>query len=464
MEIVLIGIEAGLLIMFLYSFLWSRTHPLKVKGTGLNRFWRIFLPIGYLMVYKRRQSRRLWNELKYLYPSGRPEDVCMEYRAQKAGQVYALLLLCNAIAIFGLTQVSGSENIGYELERPVYGSEDQTEIFVVRAEGEEANVRVRIPRQEPTREQCERRLEDAELFLEEYVHELGEIHGDVQLPVRHGDVEIRYMLEDQRSVGEDGWIRWGQGGDWTVQASLTCGEYSRSCDLRMHVDLTEQYPFIEQVKGRLDQAEMTQTSLILPDTIYADGIVRHISWYTQDEKKEAGLWILLLWSIPICLIPLGRYEIRQKRKEKEKRIQFVYPNVLQKLTIFLGAGLSLQAAWERVVISGNKKEPLIEEMERTRIQMRHGMSPQEALRQFGERLHSQELRHLTSMLCRNLRRGDEFLLDHLKEMNHEAWESHKKRVRIQSAEAETKFLIPMFIMLIVILLIVLTPALLTLNA
>ena len=60
-------------------------------------------------------------------------------------------------------------------------------------------------------------------------------------------------------------------------------------------------------------------------------------------------------------------------------------------------------------------------------------------------------------------RRDEFLLERLKEMNSEAWGEHKKRIRIQSEEAETKLLVPMILMLTVILMIILTPAMLTMN-
>ena len=55
------------------------------------------------------------------------------------------------------------------------------------------------------------------------------------------------------------------------------------------------------------------------------------------------------------------------------------------------------------------------------------------------------------------------MLERLKEMNSEAWGEHKKRIRIQSEEAETKLLVPMILMLTVILMIILTPAMLTMN-
>ena len=67
------------------------------------------------------------------------------------------------------------------------------------------------------------------------------------------------------------------------------------------------------------------------------------------------------------------------------------------------------------------------------------------------------------MLSRDLRRGDEFLLDRLQEMNQEAWEEHKKKVRIRSEEAQTKLLLPMFLTLAAILVMVAAPAMMSMQ-
>ena len=67
------------------------------------------------------------------------------------------------------------------------------------------------------------------------------------------------------------------------------------------------------------------------------------------------------------------------------------------------------------------------------------------------------------MLSRDLRRGDEFLLDRLQEMNQEAWEEHKKKIRIRSEEAQTKLLLPMFLTLAAILVMVAAPAMMSMQ-
>ena len=67
------------------------------------------------------------------------------------------------------------------------------------------------------------------------------------------------------------------------------------------------------------------------------------------------------------------------------------------------------------------------------------------------------------MLSRNLRRGDEFLLERLQEMNQEAWEDYKKKVRVRSEEAQTKLLLPMFLTLGAILLMVAAPAMMSMQ-
>ena len=107
------------------------------------------------------------------------------------------------------------------------------------------------------------------------------------------------------------------------------------------------------------------------------------------------------------------------------------------------------------------KDPLTEEVEVTRIQIRNGMPLQEALQEFGGRIPNADIRKLAGMLSRNLRRGDDYLLDRLTELNQNAWESYRKEVRIRSEETETKMLLPMILLLLVVLLLVMAPAMLT---
>ena len=152
-------------------------------------------------------------------------------------------------------------------------------------------------------------------------------------------------------------------------------------------------------------------------------------------------------------------------------MRFTYPEVINTFVILLGAGLSTQRAWIKITEDYLEKrksleshvEPIYEEMQIASLQMHNGASPKEALEQFASRVKVKEIRQFVSILSQNLKRGDEYILSHLRELNTQAWEIRKKCVQEKSEEVDTKLLIPMMLMLVVILIVVLAPAVMTMQ-
>ena len=426
----------------------------------MPEWWlRPFYPVGklWVRVYRRQsaQNLSLVRQLKYLYPEVPEETLYQEYRMRLAAQVFMGLLL-SSIFLTAIGETKQSAEM-HTLPRPAYGETDRTQTMLVSAEGEEAQIRVKVPQKEADSGQAEENIESAIRQLEEYVQGMERL----QLPVKIGDVTIQYEDTDGVRIREDGSIRLtGEGaGPFRITALLSCGQYHTSYDLNFTVPEPEEASFARQVQEALQGAELTEAELILPSVLGQ----KQLSWYLPEKQAEGRSGILFAGLLPVLLPLARRLELRQQEKKKKRQMERAYPVVVQKMTVYLGAGLSIQNAWERVTESGNGRDPLIMEMNVTKIQMRNGMPQQEALRQFGRRVQDPQLRRLANMLYRNLRRGDEFLLERLKEMNSEAWEERKKRIRIQSEEAETKLLVPMILMLTVILMIILTPAMLTMN-
>lgn len=446
---------------------WIAACCMKGKGAQekgeiqmMPEWWlRPFYPVGklWIRVYRRQsaQNLSLVRQLKYLYPEVPEEKLYQEYRMRLAAQIFMGLLLSSIfLAATGETKQSTEM---YTLQRPAYGKTDRTQTMLVSAEGEEAQIRVKVPQKEADSGQAEKNIESAIRQLEEYVQGMEKL----QLPVKIGDVTIQYEDADGVRIREDGSIRLTgeETSPFRITAVLSCGRYHTSYDLNFTVPEPEEASFARQVQEALQGAELTEEKLILP-SVWGQ---KQLSWYLPGKESEGRSGILFAGLLPVLLPLARRLELRQQEKKKKRQVERAYPVVVQKLTVYLGAGLSIQNAWERVTESGNGRDPLIMEMNATKIQMRNGMPQQEALRQFGRRVQDPQLRRLANMLYRNLRRGDEFLLERLKEMNSEAWEERKKRIRIQSEEAETKLLVPMILMLTVILMIILTPAMLTMN-
>ena len=152
-------------------------------------------------------------------------------------------------------------------------------------------------------------------------------------------------------------------------------------------------------------------------------------------------------------------------------MRIAYPEVINRFVMLLGAGLSTQRAWMKITGDYLEKrkglegtiEPIYEEMQIATLQMQNGTSPKEALEQFAARVKVKEIRQFISVLSQNLKRGDEFIITHLRELNAQAWELRKKYVQEKSEEVDTKLLIPMMLMLVVILIVVLAPAIMTMQ-
>ncbi|MFQ9798764.1 MAG: type II secretion system F family protein [Clostridia bacterium] len=212
----------------------------------------------------------------------------------------------------------------------------------------------------------------------------------------------------------------------------------------------------------------TATEVLLPAN--GAGAVRY-EWQKVEKRPAFLLWVLLIWLIPFLLF-IGRdRELKKAVEQRREAMRIAYPEVINRFVILLGAGLSTQRAWTKITDDYLEKrkglegtiQPIYEEMQIASLQMQNGTSPKEALEQFAARVKVKEIRQFVSVLSQNLKRGDEFIITHLRELNSQAWELRKKYVQEKSEEVDTKLLIPMMLMLVVILIVVLAPAIMTMQ-
>jgi hypothetical protein len=464
MKWILLTAEAVLIAVGFYCYLANRESSRKMfllkavlESVGTEAAKRI-APIRSLPQSLRRR-------IHILHPEQSENESCADYIREKAIQVYLILLLANTVLLPAAFRMTEVRDIGYSLERPVYGSRDRTETLIARGPEDETEVKIEVPSQEPTAEQAESVLQAAEDELRKEIDAIGTVREDVYLPVRIGDVEVYYRRDAANGtsrVSEDGFIRITEADTEEVilKTELWYRGFRRICTLEIPIDQKEPPTFASTVQEAARSAEVTPSEVILPSSVSVDGKEESVVWQTPESGREIGRYAAIAWILPFALLPLGRIDLRRKEKERLRQITLRFPFMIEKLMVYLGSGLFLAEAWGRIA-SGAKTDPLTEEVEVTRIQIRNGMPLQEALREFGNRIPNADIRKLSGMLARDLRRGDEYLLDRLTELNQDAWESYRKEVRIRSEETETRMLLPMILLLIVVLLLVMAPAMLT---
>ncbi len=190
---------------------------------------------------------------------------------------------------------------------------------------------------------------------------------------------------------------------------------------------------------------------------------------TYEEEASDSFWTLaLLGACGALLLGVKEKKDReQKESARKQQLLLDYSEVLSRLIIFLGAGMSIRTAWDRIGEEyqrarreGRMKERYAyEEMCTASSQMKTGVSEGKALAEFGRRCGLPQYIKLGGLLEQNRKNGSRNLRDVLRLEMADAFEVRKHQARRLGEEAGTKLLLPLFMLLTVVMVMIAVPAL-----
>ena len=190
--------------------------------------------------------------------------------------------------------------------------------------------------------------------------------------------------------------------------------------------------------------------------------------YRSAEKNSYAV-IPLLGVLMAMLLLLQEKSGQQKlEKKREQQLLLDYPEVVSKLQVLVGAGMTVRNAWGRMVhdyenVSGKKVRPAYEEMRQTYYQMENGTAEGVAYRDFGRRCRLQPYLKLSSILEQNRKTGTKNLRELLHREVVDAFELRKNLARRLGEEAGTKLLAPLLLLLFVVMIFIMVPAMMTMG-
>lgn len=216
---------------------------------------------------------------------------------------------------------------------------------------------------------------------------------------------------------------------------------------------------IQNLVKKTDEKTQTKEKLMLPG--YLNG--EKLSFYPKMEQRGT---VLVCMSVIICILFIAMEKENQikKNEERKEQMELDYPEIISKLTLFLGAGMTIKRAWRKTVSDYELQKTdwgiryAYEEMKQTCIEMDSGITEAESYERFGKRCNLQQYIKLGAMLSQNLRKGAKGLSQILRMEAVQSFEERKARAKRKGEEAGTKLLAPMFLMLAVVLVIVIVPA------
>lgn len=409
--------------------------------------------------------------------SGKKADV-QNYYIEKLAMGICIVFIGTGYSLGAQVLIEMEQPIkdGNILERPSYGEEDLETILRAKIEGLEdtSDVSFDIGAQQYRTEQKQEFISQAIAQLETLVlgenKSLDEVRKRLFFPqsLLDGKVRADWVMDPIEVMDDEGFIM-GEVPEEGLLVKLTAslesygekGEYSAYARVMPPVYTKEEELYV-QLKKEIQQANeegMVEKEIELPDQV--DG--KKVVW-SKNPSEIAGFLCMAAVVAGICIYIGKDAELHKLAEERSRQLTMDYPDVLFKLSMLLGAGLTLKAAFSKVATEYEKntasrhRRYAYEEMAAACRKMEMGMSETAAYEDFGNRC--QEIRYvkLGSLLAQNLRKGSNGLMEILQNEALASMEERKQMAKRLGEAAGTKMLLPMGMMLVIVLVILMVPA------
>lgn len=479
----------GILLVILFAvtlFLWG--HDARASGIYKDAPSLLFpfFSIAFLLQENRnrfhksslqiQKEQQLMRQLKVILPGESAETQMIRFRCMRI----AWVLICSLIGICFCLFLSISSVLhpiiveNAYIERTEYGQGDREANLIVSTKDRKQKLQVTVKERTYSEQEVTDFLNQATEQLPILILAQNSSPEQIRFPLNLvKEIEglpfrISWESSNYDVVGSDGSLR---NEDLTedVVVILTAGlsylEYRFYSTInvvvkpKVYSDSELELQEIEKALEVQQEASTDRHALYLPKQ--AVGIDK-ISW--EEEPYMDWVWVLLLTGLASITIYVAKgTEIEKKRKEREQQLAMDYCEVINKLTLYMNAGMTLRNIFFKLMTEYEKTERvkkryLYEEITMTCHEMQTGVSETDAYENFGKRCGLRQYVRLTALLTQNMKKGSNNLIVSLQQESRDAFETRKNMARRLGEEAGTKVLGPMMLMLGVVLVMIMIPA------
>lgn len=476
MDVITIAVTAGFLLLLCLA---RKEDTEKDTPSLLKPFYKIAM-----YLYKRGGSRfsgffsspQAERDLQQLHPGERGEYLKTGYYVKKGALSLAIILLgtlfAAAVRYFARSSMVLGEN--GEIVRGSY-KDGAVDVRLLADYGQrQMDFQVQV---EPVLLQGEEMEALFEEFLErlpEWIsggnESLHEVKADLMLEEQYGSYPIYVEWESGRPdlVSDTGYVAGVEEAEQvTLYAHMTYGRHQRTEEVAVTLVppvYTEEellYREMQEMLGQAQKDTVEEEVWVLPARWRGESI----GWKQLVEDNS-----LLLWGAAVAAAAgaylLADRDLHKQLEKRKERMHREYPEMLHKLVLFVGAGMTIRGAFQKIAgdyekkrQNGGRESPVYEEMLYTCRELRSGVSEGTSYEHFGRRIGLQEYVRLSTLLMQNLKRGNSTLLERFREEADKAAQEQLQQGKKLGEEAGTRLLVPMVMMLAVVMAVIMIPAL-----
>ena len=304
----------------------------------------------------------------------------------------------------------------------------------------------------------------AEKIREKYFPKNMLVSGDLELPtVDEEDVFLLSWTSDKPDVlSHRGSFGLEENQDSTtvnLTMTVTYFDYSREFIYEVLVGFGEKshrelmMEGLEQALNNLEQANPQEKELLIPDEV--GGIELEL----REQRNGSGRVLLLGLIFGIGAVGVSVSRLHESGKKRDLKLIREYPFFVDDLWLHIEAGMNIKRALQEYVNSANKSDDtLVREIKYTLNQIDNGEAEHIAYEELGARIGLPVYISLMRRISQNLRMGNKDLKELMESEVFIALESKRERAKRLGEEASTKLVFPMVVLLVVVMVVIMTPA------
>lgn len=473
-------------IMMIFSCGYS--IPDEVEADTLTKpFYRIGAMIYEKLIERENSAyyKRMFEKMRLLYPQRSARDELRTYMISKLGMM--MVLLFAGFFIVGVVAYKESQASVFSDENVIQREASDGEQYLVMLD---ANLENMPEGYDSKIENLEITINEKKYTEKEFRDILPKFYEELESIILGENESLDYVNKDLNLVTKiDSYpfrIEWAtenisimkssgvlgndipkEGVINTLTARVTYEDYNESYLFSVYV-FPREMTYLEMITEKINQLiekedyeTREEDFFVLPEAV--DGI--RITW--KEEKKRNALILGIVIVTALIGIFAGKdVDVAKRIEERQNQMLSDYPEIISKLTLFIGAGMTIKGAWKKICneYKQRKKKEIryaYEEMLITAYEMDSGISEYQCYQRFSDRVRLQKYVKLMSLISQNLKMGSKTFVREMVAESKDALEERKHAVERQGEVAGTKLMLPMFMMLGIVIVVIMVPAFMT---
>ena len=420
-------------------------------------------------------ARRAREDLRTLSPAVKKKQRELDFLLNKMTRFLMLGFLAAALSLTASAMLVRDRVIGEDglIRRGAYGDADRE---IALTEDRYGEFRLVLGARRYSDSELDVLAEEAERLLPEVMRgnnpDLLHVCSDLVLPssleglpfVIRWESGLSELVDSRGHVHSDLLPEDGRE-EVMLTAYLTCDSRRRELSFTAAVipePRTEADRMRREIADAMEQAEeetAQEADYRLPHMV--ENV--ELSFREKVRDNSPFLFLILLSAGLAAFFAMDR-DLHGDIAKREREMILDYPHIISKLALYLGAGMSMRRAFERIGSSYEEHRKsgeyryAYEEILRALREMSGGIPESEAYERFGRRCRVRAYTRLSSLLMQNLKKGNDALLIVLQEEAQASYEERRGIAKQLGEEAGTKLLVPMVMMLAVTLVMIMVPA------